>query len=185
MDCKCPIEDYYRLIEAYDADNKEECELYRKALQRSVKKQATSIKDKYVKPPRTTDFAIMYLPIESLYAEVLREGGFVEKIQNEQKVIIAGPSNVAALLNSLRMGFKSVQIQKNSSEILKALTGFSKDFTNFIELIENANTQVDKVKNTLTKATDKTNAIKKKLNKVEGLAPSTDDDTSDFPIVIE
>ena len=186
MDCKCPIEDYYRLIEAYDVDNKEECELYRKALQRSVKKQATSIKDKYIKPPKTTDFAIMYLPIESLYAEVLREPGFVEKIQNEQKVIIAGPANIAALLNSLRMGFKSVQIQKNSSEILKALTGFSKDFGNFIELIENANTQVDRVKTTLSKASDKTAVIRKKLDKVEGLAPTIEDSGSDsIPVVIE
>ena len=119
-------------------------------------------------------------------APLMREPGFVEKIQNEQKVIIAGPANIAALLNSLRMGFKSVQIQKNSSEILKALTGFSKDFGNFIELIENANTQVDRVKTTLSKASDKTAVIRKKLDKVEGLAPTIEDSGSDsIPVVIE
>ena len=177
IDSKFPAEDFLRMADALIEGKTEEYKLSRDALARAVKSQAISIKNKYIAPPATTDFAIMYLPVESLYAEVLRIDGLMESLQRDYRVVVAGPTNIAALLNSLRMGFRTLQVQKNSVEVFKILVGFRKDFETFLTEINRARTQMETVQNTLDKAAQRTDIIKKKLAKTEGIESDFDDGT--------
>lgn len=177
IDSKFPAEDFLRMADALIEGKTEEYKLSRDALARAVKSQAISIKNKYIAPPATTDFAIMYLPVESLYAEVLRIDGLMESLQRDYRVVVAGPTNIAALLNSLRMGFRTLQVQKNSVEVFKILSGFRKDFETFLTEINRARTQMETVQNTLEKAAQRTDIIKKKLAKTEGIEGDFDDGT--------
>lgn len=177
IDSKFPAEDFLRMADALNEGNAEEYKMSRDSLARTVKSQAISIKNKYIAPPSTTDFAIMYLPVESLYAEVLRIDGLAESLQRDYRVVVAGPTNIAALLNSLRMGFRTLQVQKNSVEVFKILVGFRKDFETFLTEINRARTQMETVQNTLDKAAQRTDIIKKKLAKTEGIESDFDDGT--------
>lgn len=177
IDSKFPAEDFLRMADALIEGKTEEYKLSRDALARAVKSQAISIKNKYIAPPATTDFAIMYLPVESLYAEVLRIDGLMESLQRDYRVVVAGPTNIAALLNSLRMGFRTLQVQKNSVEVFKILSGFRKDFETFLNEINRARTQMETVQNTLEKAAQRTDIIKKKLAKTEGIEGDFDEGT--------
>ena len=177
IDSKFPAEDFLRMADALIEGKTEEYKQSRDALARAVKSQAISIKNKYIAPPATTDFAIMYLPVESLYAEVLRIDGLMESLQRDYRVVVAGPTNIAALLNSLRMGFRTLQVQKNSVEVFKILVGFRKDFETFLNEINRARTQMETVQNTLDKAAQRTDIIKKKLAKTEGIEGDFDDGT--------
>ncbi|MDE5600926.1 MAG: DNA recombination protein RmuC, partial [Clostridia bacterium] len=166
IDSKFPMEDYARLAEAADRADVEGIEAASKALAAKVKSEAMSIRDKYVKPPKTTDFAIMYLPTEGLYAEIIKREGLVEDIQNKYRIVVCGPTTIAALLNSLQMGFKSVAIEKRSTEIGKLLTSFIVDFSKFSKLLQQTGDKLTGVQTTLMNAEKRTEYIRQKLDKV-------------------
>lgn len=170
VDAKFPVEDYARLVEASEKGDPDGVESASKALAQRVKAEAMSIRDKYIAPPKTTDFAIMYLPTESLYAEVLRREGLVEDIQNKFRIVVCGPTTIAALLNSLQMGFKSVAIEKRSTEIGKLLQGFMTDFAMFNKLLQQTGDKIDGVRKTLENAEKRTMIIGKKLNKINSIS---------------
>jgi DNA recombination protein RmuC len=166
IDAKFPIEDYERLVDASVEGDSAVVETFAKALGDAVIKQARSIRDKYINPPATTDFAVMYLPVEGLYAEVVRRTELLSKLQNECKVVVAGPTTLSALLNSLRMGFRSVAIEKKSKEISKLLVQFQKDFETFSKYLERLKDNVGTIQKTIDNAQNKSNSIGAKLAKV-------------------
>ncbi len=182
IDSKFPVTDFMRMKESIANGNIAEYEIAKKALTARIKQEAISIKNKYINPPQTTDFAILFLPVESLYAEVLSIDGLVEQIQQEQRVMIAGPTNITAFLNSMRLGFRTLKIQKDSRQIFDILTNFRKDFGVFVEDIARAQSQMETVQNTLSKAHKRTEIIQKKLDKTEGL-DIPDEDGGNPPLI--
>ena len=140
-----------------------------KALEDRVKKQARDIHEKYVEPPHTTDFALLYLPVESLYGEVLRRPGLTDTLQRDYQVTIAGPTTLAAILNSLQMGFRTLAIEQRSSEVRRLLGAVKTDFGKFGDLLSRTKKQLDTVSNTLGDAEVRTRAIERKLRGVEAL----------------
>jgi DNA recombination protein RmuC len=170
IDVKFPIEDYQRIIASSENGDVAALSEATKSLERAIKNQAKSIKEKYILPPDTVDFAIMYLPIEGLYAEVVRNPGLLEELQTKYKVVPAGPTTVTALLNSLQLGFRTLAIQKSSKEVFDLLAKFKVDFNKFVENIEKAQNQVQSADKTLSEATKRTSIILKKLDKVEGIS---------------
>ena len=166
IDAKFPIEDYERLVDASVEGDSAVVETYAKALGDAVMKQARSIRDKYINPPATTDFAVMYLPVEGLYAEVVRRTELLGKLQNECKVVVAGPTTLSALLNSLRMGFRSVAIEKKSKEISKLLVQFQRDFDKFSQYLSKLKDNVGTIQKTIDNAQSKSASIGAKLAKV-------------------
>lgn len=174
IDAKFPIEDYARIVEASEKADVDGIESANKALANRIKGEAMSIREKYIAPPKTTDFAIMYLPTEGLYAEVIRREGLIEEIQNKYRVVICGPTTIAALLNSLQMGFKSVAIEKRSTEIGKLLQSFVVDFDKFADLLKQTGDKLDKVQGTLSNAEKRTDIIRKKLEKVSKITGEDD-----------
>lgn len=164
VDAKFPIEDYQRIVDAADdislADAK-------RALSVRLRTEAVSIKNKYIKVPKTTDFAIMYLPVEGLFAEAMQIRGLSDELQNKHRVIMCGPTTLAALLNSLQMGFRSVAIEKRSSEIYKLLNAFKGDFATFCAIIEKTQQKLGEATKEITRASDRTRIIQKKLDKVQ------------------
>ena len=175
IDAKFPMEDYARLVEASEAGDVERIDAASKALATRVKQEAMSIRDKYVKPPKTTDFAIMYLPMEGLYAEIIKKDGLVEDIQNKYRIVVCGPTTIAALLNSLQMGFKSVAIEKRSAEISKLLRSFIADFEKFTLLLRKTGDNLSRVQSTLGDAEKRTDMIRQKLDKVSKLSGGEDE----------
>lgn len=166
IDAKFPIEDYQRLVEASEQCNLEQVEVCSKAIERRVKEEAKKIREKYIYLPNTTDFAVLYLAIEGLYAEVLKKPGLVEQIQREYKIIICGPTTLSALLNSLQLGFKTLSIEKRSSEIWNLLGTFKQEFSKFVELLAKTQKKLDEASDTIEFATKKSKTIERKLNKV-------------------
>lgn len=169
IDAKFPTEDYQRLIKASEGTDLEEYAKSMKGLETAIKVQAKKISDKYINPPVTTDFALMYLPTEGLYAEVIRIPGLSEELQNKYKIVPSGPSNTTALLNSLSLGFRTLAIQKSTHDIFKVFMAFKKDFGMFVNNLEQAKQHIGKANDTLEDATKRTGYIQKKLNKVESL----------------
>lgn len=169
VDSKFPVTDYLKMKDASAEGNVTDYENAKRALAMRIKSEAISIKNKYICPPYTTDFAVMFLPIESLYAEVLSIDGLAEDVQRDHKVMIAGPSNITAFLNSLRLGFRTLEIQKDSRQIFDLLSAFKKDFGVFVEDIQRAKRQMDTVQNTLNEATKRTEIIQKKLDKTDNM----------------
>jgi DNA recombination protein RmuC len=135
IDAKFPQEDYQRLVDAYEQGDIPKIEEAGKALEARIKSEAKSIADKYIDPPATTDFGIMFLPYESLYAEVLRRPGLYEMIQRMYRVNITGPATLSALLNSLQMGFRTLAIEKRSSEVWVLLSAVKTEFTRFGDIL--------------------------------------------------
>ena len=174
IDAKFPLEDYQRLVSASEIGNAEGVTEASKALTNAIKKQAKSINERYVMPPKTVDFALMYLPIEGLYAEVVRNPGLLEELRSKYKVIPVGPTTISALLNSLQIGFKTLAVQRSSKEIYDIMLKFKSDFIIFISQLEKAQGQVNTVGKTLEDATKRTSIIMKKLEKVEGMARPDD-----------
>lgn len=174
IDSKFPVEDFQRMNAAFEEGDSEGYNRLRREFENSIKRQASSIKQKYISPPNTTDFAIMYLPMESLYAEVLRLPGLAEEMQTKHRVIIAGPTNAAALLNSLRLGFRTLQIQKNSGEVFKILVGFKKQFDSFREILAKMSDHIDRARKSVFDAENKTEQIQKALSRAEGLSIEND-----------
>ena len=181
IDSKFPVTDFVRMKDAVSEGRIEDYNLAKKALAARIKHEAISIKDKYIAPPYTTDFAVLFLPIESLYAEVLSIDGLCEQMQTNYKVMIAGPSNITAFLNSLRLGFRTLKIQKESREVYKILVQFKTQFTSFVGDLEKAQEQIGRVTRTLDDAKKRTATIKEKLDKTDSL--TMPDETPALPPV--
>jgi DNA recombination protein RmuC len=169
IDAKFPIEDYQRLQAAQEAGDKAALEMAEKALEARVKLEAKTIAEKYVEPPHTTDFALLYLPFEGLFGEVLRRPGLFDQIQRQFRVTICGPTNLLAYLNSLQMGFRTLAIQQRSSEVWKVLGTVKSEFGKFAEVLANTKRQLQTVANTIDQAEVRTRQIERKLKDVEAL----------------
>lgn len=169
IDAKFPLEDYQRLLEAQEKADIEAIQASVKALEQRIKGEAKYIKDKYLNPPYTTDFAMLFLPVESLYAEVLRIPGLSEQIRRDYKVIVTGPTTIQAILNSLQMGFKTLAIQKRSSEVWDVLGKVKTEFGNFGMLLEKTHKKLQEASTTIESAAAKTRNIQGKLNRVQEL----------------
>jgi DNA recombination protein RmuC len=181
IDAKFPKEDYERLVDASDMGDREAVAKAGDSLERQVKINAKSISEKYIRPPRTTDFGIMFLPSEAIYAEILRRPGLADGIQGKFRIVIAGPSTLAALLNSLQMGFQTLAIQKRSSEVWKVLGGVKVEFGKFGEVLSSIRTRLDQATKTIDKAEVRSRAINRQLRDVKELAEGKDVSPLDRP----
>lgn len=172
IDAKFPREDYERLLEAEDRADPVAAEAAAKQLEIRIRDEAKKIHEKYIAPPHTTDFGLLFLPIEGLYAEVLRRPGLTDRLQREYRVTVAGPTTLAALLNSLQMGFRTLAIEQRSSEVWQVLGAVKTEFGKFGELLARTKKQLDTVSSTLGDAESKTRTIERKLRNVEQLSDS-------------
>lgn len=170
IDSKFPIEDYNRLVDASQSGNQEAMQKELDNLKKSVKAMAQSIKEKYIKVPTTTDFAVMYLPTEGLYAEVVKDPDLVNELRAKYRVLPCGPTVLAALLNSFSLGFQTLKIQKSSGEIAKVLIQFEKDFGLFTELLESMRGNATKVIKSIDEVDKRRTLIQDRLSKVGKLA---------------
>jgi len=169
VDSKFPIEDYTRLVDAEEVGDVTLVNESRKKLESSVKIFAKDIHDKYIETPYTTDFGIMFLPTESLYCEIVKNTDLCQVLSQKFRVVIAGPSTFVALLNSLQMGFRTLAIEKRSSEVWQLLGMVKSEFSKFGELLDKTNKKLQEISNTMELASKKTRTIQKKLKKVEVL----------------
>lgn len=182
IDAKFPQEDYVRLQQAYDNGDPVAIETSVKALLQSIKKFARDIATKYIDPPHTTDFGIMFLPIEGLFAEVVRQPDLIALLQREYKIVVTGPTTLAAMLNSLQMGFKTLAIQKRSSEVWNVLAAVKKEFNTFGGVLEKAQRKINEANNEIeTLVGTRTRMMQSKLKNVEQLeAPKESSNVIDF-----
>lgn len=171
IDAKFPLEDYQRLLDAQDRADSDAAETAAKLLVARIKSCAKDICDKYISPPDTTDFGVMFLPTEGLYAEVIRRPGLVETVQRDYRVVVAGPTTFAALLNSLQMGFRTLAIQKRSSEVWKLLGAVKAEFGKFGDALEGVRRKLEQASNTMESAARKSRSIERKLRGVQELPP--------------
>jgi DNA recombination protein RmuC len=169
IDAKFPNEDYERLLDAQQRADGAAAELAAKALEARIRLEAKSIADKYIEPPHTTDFAILFLPTEGLYAEVLRRPGLMEALQREHRVTLAGPTTLLAMLNSLQMGFRTLALEKRSSEVWQVLGAVKTEFDKFGGVLAKVKTQTETVLNTLSSAEVRSRAMNRVLRQVEAL----------------
>ncbi|WP_435354266.1 DNA recombination protein RmuC [Emticicia sp. SJ17W-69] len=167
IDSKFPKEDYEALVDAYDDGDPVKLESLRKAFKNAIVKSAKDIRTKYIDPPNTTDIGIMFLPFESLYAEVLRTPGLFELLQKDYRITITGPTTLSALLNSLQMGFRTLEIQKRSSEVWDILSVVKKEFGKFGDVLEKTKRQLMAATKTIGDAGVRTRAIEKQLKNVQ------------------
>jgi DNA recombination protein RmuC len=169
IDAKFPTEDYQRLQEAQDAADPAAVEAAAKALEARIRLEAKAIAEKYLAPPATTDFGLLYLPFEGLYAEVLRRPGLFEALQRDWRVTLCGPTTLSALLNSLQMGFRTLAIEKRSSEVWQVLGAVKSEFGRFGEVLARTKAQLQTVANSIDAAETRTRQIERKLKDVEAL----------------
>lgn len=172
IDSKFPIEDYLRFIEAInnlESTSKKEIENLSKQFESSVKRNAKEIRDKYINPPITTDFAIMFVPTESLYAEILRRPGLFEFLQREYKITVVGPTNLVAFLSSLQMGFKTLAIEKRSSEVWEILGAVKTEFGRFGKILDKTKKKLQEASNVIDSASVRSRVIERKLKTVQEL----------------
>jgi DNA recombination protein RmuC len=169
IDAKFPLEDYQRLQAAEELGDVTAVEMAGKALEARVKLEAKSIAEKYLEPPHTTEFALLYLPFEGLFGEVLRRPGLFDQIQRQWRVTICGPTNLLAYLNSLQMGFRTLAIQKRSSEVWNVLGTVKAEFGKFAEVLANTKRQLQTVANSIDQAETRTRQIERKLKDVQTL----------------
>lgn len=179
IDAKFPQEDYQRLLEAQDNADQALAAVAGRQLEASIKKEAKEIREKYIDPPDTTDFAVMFLPVESLYAEVLRRPGLCDTLQREFRVIVTGPTTLAALLNSLQMGFRTLAIEKRSSEVWILLGAVKSEFGKFGDILEKTQKKLQEASNTIETAAKKSRTIERKLRDVQALPASKSPDLVD------
>jgi DNA recombination protein RmuC len=170
IDAKFPNEDYERLLDAQERADVLGVEVAAKALEQRIKLEAKSISDKYVQPPYTTDFAILFLPSEGLYAEVLRRPGLMDSLQRDYRVTLAGPTTLLAMLNSLQMGFRTLALEKRSSEVWQVLGAVKTEFGKFGDVMIKIRAQTQTVLTTLDQAQTRTNVMNRALKQVEGLS---------------
>ncbi len=172
IDSKFPLEDYQRLLESYDRGaelSPAELESYAKQFESAVRKNAKDIRDKYLNPPATTDFAIMFVPTEGLYAEILRRTGLFESLQRDMKITVVGPSNLAAFLSSLQMGFRTLAIEQRSSEVWEVLGAVKTEFGAFGEILDKTRKKLVEAANVIDKAGVRSRSIERRLRHVEAL----------------
>lgn len=169
LDSKFPVENYHSLLEAYEHGDLPALDEASKQLEATIKKCAKDIRDKYLDPPNTTDFGIMFLPFEGLYAEVVKRIGLFEILQRDFKVIITGPTTLAAILNSLQMGFRTLAIEKRSSEVWTLLSAVKTDFGKFGDILEKTQKKLQEASHTIDDAARKSRSIERKLKDVQAL----------------
>lgn len=172
VDAKFPTEDYQRLMDAYEVGDLLSVERAAQALESRLLGQARDIRDKYIAPPHSTDFALLFLPFEGLYAEALRRPGLLERLQRDCKVTLVGPTTLTAFLNSLQVGFKTLAISKQSGEVWKTLGAIKADFGKFGEALEALDKKLDEAKSKLGAASERRRMLSDKLKKVEALPDS-------------
>ena len=172
IDSKFPQEDYLRLCEAADAADKDAVEQYGKALERTVKNEAATISKLYIKVPHTTDFAIMFLCTEGLYAEVIRRQGLVEELQRKYRVMVCGPTTITAFLNTLKMGFRTIALDRRAAEVWSVLGAAKQQYEHFAVILEKAKRKIDEAGNALDDAQKRNGIIRKSLKNVEQLSDS-------------
>jgi DNA recombination protein RmuC len=183
IDAKFPREDYERLLDAQDRSDGAAAETAAKALETRLRTEAKSIAESYLAPPHTTDFAVLFLPVEGLYAEALRRPGLIELLQRDYRVTLAGPTTLLAMLNSLHMGFRTLALEQQASEVWKVLGAVKTEFERYGDWVEKVREQVHKAADTLDKAETRSNQMRRALKKVEALPeaqaqallPSADD----------
>jgi DNA recombination protein RmuC len=169
IDSKFPQEDYQRLLDAAEKADAEAVTLSTRALLQAVRKAAQDIHDKYIDPPQTTDFAILFVPTEGLYAELLRQPGFAQELQNSWRIVVAGPATLAALLNSLHMGFRTLAIEKRASEVWKVLAAVKSEFGKFGAVLDKVKKQLSIAARTIDETGVRTRAMERHLRTVEQL----------------
>jgi DNA recombination protein RmuC len=169
LDAKFPREDYERLLEAQERADRDGAELAAKALEMRIRDEARTICAKYLAPPHTTDFAVLFVPTEGLYAELLRRPGLVEALQREHRVTLAGPTTLLAMLNSLQMGFRTLALERRSSEVWKVLGAVKTEFAKFGDVLAKVKDQTQSMLNTLDKAEVRTRQMSRALKTVEAL----------------
>lgn len=172
IDVKFPKEHYERLVDSSERGAPIGVEQAAKSLESRVRSQARDIHEKYISPPHTTDFGLLYLPTEGLYAEVVRRPGLIDSLQRDQRIVVVGPTTLAALLNSLQMGFRTLAIQKQSSEVWNVLGAVKTKFGKFGDILGNVKKKLDETGNTLDEAVHRSRQIEKKLRNVEALSAS-------------
>ena len=175
IDAKFPKEDFERLVDAQESGDVDGVQEAGKALEARIKLEAKKIKEKYIDPPFTTDFGILYLPIEGLYAEVLRRSDLVEQLQRDFRVTIAGPTTIAAVLNSLQMGFRTLAVEKRASEVWTLLGNVKKEFTKFGDILDKTQLKLKQASTEIETAARKSRTIEKKLKNVQELPSSQDE----------
>jgi DNA recombination protein RmuC len=169
IDAKFPTEDYERLLAAQEAADREAVEAAARALENRIRVEARSIREKYVEPPHTTDFAILFLPAEGLFAEVLRRPGLTEALNRELRIVIAGPTTLFAMLNSLQMGFRTLALERRSAEVWQVLGAVKTEFARFGEVLARVKSQLATAANTIEQAQTRTRQMERKLRDVEAL----------------
>ena len=169
IDAKFPVEDYQRLLDAQEQADGEAANVAATALQRRVEGEARTIRDKYVAPPHTTDFALLFLPTEGLYAEVIRRPGLFEKLQRDHHVTVAGPTTLAAILNALQMGFRTLAIERRSSEVWQILGAVKTEFGKFGDVLDKVKKKLDEAGKHIDATGVRTRAIERRLRGVESL----------------
>lgn len=169
IDAKFPLEDYQRLAEALDAGDPDAAARHGKALEERLVAEARDIRNKYIEVPSTTDFALLFLPFEGLYAEALRRPGLLQKLQREQRVTLVGPTTLAAFLNSLQMGFRTLAISRRGSEVQKLLGAVRTDFQRFGDALNALDKKLDEAKSKLAEVANRSRLLSGKLAKVDGL----------------
>ena len=169
IDAKFPNEDYERLLDAQQRADADGAEAAGRSLEQRIRLEARSIAEKYLEPPHTTDFAILFLPTEGLYAEVLRRPGLMEALQRNHRVTLAGPTTLMAMLNSLQMGFRTLALEKRSSEVWQVLGAVKTEFTKFGDVLARVKNQTQTVLNTLDAAETRSRAMHRALRTVEAL----------------
>jgi len=183
IDAKFPLEDHQRLLQGLDAGDGEAVAAAARALEARVRLEARRIAGKYLNPPRTTDFALLFLPTESLYAEVVRRPGLVESLQHELRVVVAGPTTLAALLNSLQMGFRTLAIERRSAEVWQILTEVKTEFGRLAPALEKVRRKLQEASTSIDGAEQRQRAVERRLRSIESLpapsAPEVDDPASD------
>jgi len=167
IDAKFPLADYYRLLEAQEKQDLEQIQSNEKALENSLKKAAKTIAEKYINPPTTTDFGIMFLPIEGLYAEALRNVELVESLQRDYRVILTGPTTLSAILSSLQIGFKTMLIERRSSEVWQLLEVVRKEFLNFASILTKTRLKLEQAGEAISAAESKSKLLTKKFYEIE------------------
>jgi DNA recombination protein RmuC len=173
VDSKYPVEHYQRLLDAHDSLDKAVIQQATTAFESSIRLEAKKISTKYVSPPHTTDFAILFLPTEGLFAEVARLPGLVEALQNEHRIVVAGPTTLAAMLNSLRLGFRTLAIEKRSSEVWGILGSVKTEFQKFGDVVEATKKSIDAAAKKFDEVGRRTRAVQRKLRDVEELPGAT------------
>ena len=170
IDCKFPRDDYERLVEAQEAADRAGVEIHARAIEQRLRKEALTIRDKYVAPPHTTDFGILFLPTEGLYAEALRRPGLVESLQREYRVMVTGPTTLLATLSSLQMGFRTLALERRTSEVWETLASVKTEFAKFGAALAHTRKKLQEATNTIDEAERRSRVMTKSLRGVEALS---------------